>query len=280
VGGMESMSNTPYYLPQVRQGLRNGDNKVIDGIIKDGLHDPYGNYAMGVIAEKTAENHKISRKDQDDYAIESYKRATKAWSEKKFNNEVIPIEITVRGQKKKVTEDEDYKKVKFEEVPKLKGAFGKGQTVTAANSSTISDGAAALVIASAAFARERNLKPLAVIRSWADAASIPDKFTIAPSLAVPIALKRAGLTVNDIDFFEVNEAFSVVAEVNCKLLSLPKSKVNVYGGAVSLGHPIGCSGARIICTLLSILSQEGGRLGCAGICNGGGGASAMVIEKL
>jgi len=279
-GGMESMSNVPYYLPQVRQGLRIGDNKVIDGLMKDGLHDPYGNYAMGVIAEKTAETYKITRKDQDDYAIESYKRAAKAWSDKKFDNEVNPIEVTVRGQKKKITQDEDYKKVKFEEIPKLKGAFGKAQTVTAANASTISDGAAVLVIASAAYARERSLKPIAVIRSWADAASIPDEFTIAPSLAVPIALKRAGLTTNDIDYFEINEAFSVVVEANCKILSLPKSKVNVYGGAVSLGHPIGCSGARIICTLLSVLSQEGGRLGCAAICNGGGGASSLVIEKI
>jgi len=279
-GGMESMSNAPYYLPQVRQGLRIGDNKIIDGLMKDGLHDPYGNYAMGVIAEKTAETYKITRKDQDDYAIESYKRAAKAWSDKKYDNEVNPIEVTVRGQRKKITQDEDYKKVKFDEIPKLKGAFGKAQTVTAANASTISDGAAVLVIASAAYARERSLKPIAVIRSWADAASIPDEFTIAPSLAIPIALKRAGLTINDIDYFEINEAFSVVVEANCKILSLPKSKVNVYGGAVSLGHPIGCSGARIVCTLLSVLSQEGGRLGCAAICNGGGGASSLVIEKI
>jgi len=279
-GGMESMSNAPYYLPQVRQGLRTGDNKVIDGLMKDGLSDPYGNYAMGVIAEKTAETYQISRKEQDDFAIESYKRSAKAWSENKFADEVVPIEVTVRGQKKTITEDEDYKKVKFEDIPKLKGVFGKGQTVTAANASTISDGAAAIVVASASYAKERGLKPLAVIRSWADAASKPDEFTIAPSLAIPAALKRAGLGIDAIDYFEINEAFSVVAEVNCKLLSLPKSKVNVNGGAVALGHPIGCSGTRIVCTLLSVLSQKQARLGCAGICNGGGGASAIIIEKL
>jgi len=200
---------------------------------------------------------------------------------KKFSDEIVPVEVPVRGGKPKIiSEDEDYKKMKEEEIPKLKGAFGRGQTVTAANASTISDGAAALVLTSASYAREHGLKPLAVIRSWADAASIPDEFTIAPSLAIPLALKRAGLTANDIDFFEINEAFSVVAEVNCKILNLPKSKVNVHGGAVSLGHPIGCSGARIVCTLTNILKQNQAKYGCAAVCNGGGGASAIVIERL
>eukprot|EP01124_Arcella_intermedia_P008777 TRINITY_DN1559_c0_g1_i1.p1 TRINITY_DN1559_c0_g1~~TRINITY_DN1559_c0_g1_i1.p1 ORF type:complete len:433 (+),score=97.55 TRINITY_DN1559_c0_g1_i1:35-1300(+) len=278
-GGMESMSNVPFYLPSARQGLRMGDNKVIDGMLKDGLHDPYGNYAMGVIAEKTAENYKITRKDQDDYALESYRRAAATWSQKKFT-EVIPVEVTVRGQTKTVQEDESFKKVKPEELIKLKGAFGRGQTVTAANASSISDGAAAMVITSYGYAKANNLTPIAVIRSWADAASIPDEFTIAPSLAIPLALKRAGLTTEEVDYFEINEAFSVVAEVNCKLLNLPKSKVNVLGGAVALGHPIGCSGARIVTTLTSVLRQNNAKIGCAAICNGGGGATAVVIQAL
>jgi len=278
-GGMESMSNAPYYLPQVRQGLRMGDNKVIDGMMKDGLHDPYGNCPMGVIAEKTAEVHKITREQQDSYALQSYKRSAQAWADKKFS-EVIPVEVPVRGGKPKtVVEDETYKKLKMEEMPKLKGVFGGAQTVTAGNASPISDGAAALVLTTRSYARSHNLKPLAIIRSWADAATIPDDFTIAPSLAIPLALKRAGLTIDDIHYFEINEAFSVVAEVNCKILNIPKSKANVHGGAVALGHPIGCSGARIVCTLTSILIQNSAQFGCAAICNGGGGASAIIIER-
>jgi len=234
-----------------------------------------------LLLKKTAEVYKITREQQDAYAIESYNRSAKAWAGKKFSDEIVPVEVTIRGGKNKiVSEDEDYKKVNFEEISKLRGAFGKGQTVTAANASTLSDGAAAVVLTSSSYALKHGLKPLAVIRAWADAASVPDEFTIAPSLVIPLALKRAGLSVNDIDFFEINEAFSVVAEVNCKILNLDKSKVNVNGGAVSLGHPIGCSGARIVCTLTNILHKNSGKFGCAAICNGGGGASAIVIEKL
>eukprot|EP01125_Pyxidicula_operculata_P022769 TRINITY_DN9563_c0_g1_i1.p2 TRINITY_DN9563_c0_g1~~TRINITY_DN9563_c0_g1_i1.p2 ORF type:complete len:433 (-),score=129.98 TRINITY_DN9563_c0_g1_i1:1770-3029(-) len=278
-GGMESMSNAPYYLPRARQGLRMGDAKTVDGMMKDGLTDPYGKCAMGVLAEKCAEKQKVSRTAQDAYALLSYKRAAKAWTEGKFNAEVVPIKVKTRKGDVVVKEDEDYKKVDFDAIPKLKPAFG-GKTVTAGNSSTLSDGAAALVLASSSYAKQHGLKPIAVVRSWADAATIPEDFPIAPSLAVPLALERAKLTKDDVDFFELNEAFAVVAEANCKILGIPTAKVNVNGGSVSIGHPLGCSGARIVVTLASVLQQNNARYGCAGICNGGGGASALVIERI
>jgi len=278
---MESMSNVPYYLPKARQGLRMGNQQVIDGMMNDGLHDPYGDYAMGVIAEKCAESQKISRAEQDAYALSSYTRASAAWKEKRFQDEIVPVSVPQRGKAPKVvSEDEEYKRVNVDLLSKLPGVFGRGKTVTAANSSSISDGAAVLILASASYARDHGLKPIAAIKSWSDAALTPDEFTIAPSVAIPIALSRAGLTADKIDFFEINEAFSVVAEANCRILNLPKSKVNIYGGAVSIGHPIGCSGARILVTLTSVLRQNSAQYGCAAICNGGGGASAMVIERI
>lgn len=278
-GGMESMSNAPYYLPKVRSGLRMGDSNVVDGLMKDGLTDAYDKHAMGVIAEKTAKEYKIDRKTQDEYAERSYKRAQAAWESDVFKSEIAPVEVTERGLKKVIDQDEGHKKVNLASLPKLKGAFG-GDTVTAGNSSTISDGASAVVLTSLKNAKSRKVRPLFRILGWGEAATTPDHFTIAPSLAIPLACKRAGVDIKNIDFFEINEAFSVVAEANCQILNLPKEKVNVYGGAVSLGHPLGSSGSRIVVTLCNVLTQKQGRIGCAAICNGGGGASAIIIERL
>ena len=280
-GGMESMSNVPYYLDKARNGYRLGNGQLIDGLVKDGLWDVYNDYHMGSAAELCATDCKISREDQDDYAIESYKRSQKAQAEGKFKDEITPVEL--KDKKGEVTlfgEDEEPKAVKFDKIPTLKPVFQKEGTVTAANASTLNDGAAALVLMSKEKADEMGIKPLAEIISYADAQQAPEWFTTAPSKAIPLALHRADLKSEQIDYFEINEAFSVVAIANNQQLNLDPAKVNVNGGAVSLGHPLGASGARIIVTLLSVLQQNGGKYGAAGICNGGGGASAMVIENL
>ncbi len=278
-GGMENMSLAPHYL-QVRKAIKLGDVKAKDGLVFDGLTDAYSNKHMGVFADLCAKEYNISREEQDAYAIRSYQRAAKAWQEGRFNDEVISVEIPQRkGDPVIFNEDEEYKNVKFEKIPSLKPVFTPDGTVTAANASTINDGGAALILTTRRKAEELGIKPLAKILSYADAAQSPEWFTTAPAKAVPKALEKAGLTVKDIDFFEVNEAFSVVVLVNQKLMNLPPEKVNVHGGAVSLGHPLGVSGARIIMALINILKQYGGKYGAAGICNGGGGASAMIIEN-
>jgi acetyl-CoA C-acetyltransferase len=280
-GGMESMSNVPYYLDKARDGYRLGHQQVTDGIIKDGLWDVYNDYHMGNAAEKCAIDCNISREDQDAHAVESYKRSAKAWEEGAFKNEIVPIEIEGRKGTVTVSEDEDYKKVDFSKVPTLKPVFKKdGGTVTAANASNINDGASAVVLMSKEKAEELGVKPLARILGYADNEQEPENFTTAPVGALQKAIKKAGLTTKDIDFFEINEAFSVVALANNQLLGLDANKVNVYGGAVSLGHPIGNSGSRIVVTLLSVLKNKGGKYGAVGICNGGGGASALVVENL
>ena len=279
-GGMESMSNVPFYVESLRWGNKYGNTNLIDGLAKDGLTDVYDGKAMGIAAELCASTCGISRADQDAFAIESYKRSQAAWTNGKFNAEVAPVEIPQRkGDPVIFAKDEEPFNVKFDKIPVLNPAFMKDGTVTAANASTMNDGAAALVLMSREKATELGLQPLAVIRSWADAEQAPEWFTTTPSLAVPKAVAKAGLKMSDIAFVELNEAFSVVGIENTKRMELDPAKVNVYGGAVSLGHPLGCSGARIIVTLLHILQQENGRYGAAGICNGGGGASAMVIEK-
>ncbi|MCW5897947.1 MAG: acetyl-CoA C-acyltransferase [Flavobacteriales bacterium] len=279
-GGMESMSQTPFYVEKARYGYRYGHGQMIDGIVKDGLTDVYHQTAMGVSAELCAKEHGISREEQDAFAIESYKRSAAAWAAGKFADEVVPVTVKTRKGDAVVGEDEEYKNVNFEKVPALKPVFQKDGTVTAANASTINDGAAALVLMSADKAKELGLKPLARVLSWADAEQAPEWFTTTPAKALPRAVEKAGLKMSDIDFVELNEAFSVVGIANTKLMGLDPAKVNVNGGAVSLGHPLGCSGARIIVTLINVLKQNGGRYGAAGICNGGGGASAMVIEAL
>ncbi len=278
-GGMENMSLAPHYL-QARKAIKLGDVKAKDGLVFDGLTDAYSNKHMGVFADLCAKEYNISREEQDAYAIRSYQRAAKAWQEGRFNDEVISVEIPQRkGDPVIFNEDEEYKNVKFEKIPSLKPVFTPDGTVTAANASTINDGGAALILTTRRKAEELGIKPLAKILSYADAAQSPEWFTTAPAKAVPKALEKAGLTEKDIDFFEVNEAFSVVVLVNQKLMNLPPEKVNVHGGAVSLGHPLGVSGARIIMALINILKQYGGKYGAAGICNGGGGASAMIIEN-
>ena len=278
-GGMESMSNAPYYLDSARWGQRLGHGNVTDAIIRDGLWDPYKNYHMGNAGELCASEHKYSREDQDAYAAESYRRTAKAYENGCFKDELVPVEIPQRkGDPVLVSEDEEWRKVDFNKLPTLRPAFDKEGTITAANASKINDGAAAVVLMSKERAEAMGIKPMARIRSYADAAQAPEWFTTTPALAMPKALVKAGLSVADIDAWEINEAFSVVALVNRDMLGIPAEKLNVYGGAVALGHPIGCSGARIIITLLSVLKQQGGKLGCAGICNGGGGASAMVVE--
>jgi acetyl-CoA C-acetyltransferase len=279
-GGMENMSSVPYYLPQARTGYRLGHGQLIDGLVFDGLTDVYNNYHMGNAAELCAKECSISREDQDNYAINSYKRSAAAWNAGKFKDEVVPVEVPQRkGDPILFSEDEEYKNVKLDKIPELRPVFQKEGTVTAANASTINDGAAALILMSKEKMEALGLKPLAKIVSYADAAQAPEWFTTAPSKALPIALKKANLQLSDIDFFEFNEAFSVVALANNKELGLDESKVNVNGGAVSLGHPLGASGARIIVTLIHVLKQNNAKLGGAGICNGGGGASAMVIEN-
>ena len=279
-GGMENMSLIPHYL-NLRTGHKLGPANMIDGMQKDGLLDAYDHNAMGVCAEVCAEKYDFSREDQDAFAIQSYQRSAEAWNSGKFKEEVIPVEVPQRrGEPVVVKEDEEYKNVKMEKIPTLRPAFTKEGSVTAANASTISDGAAALVLMSADKVKALNLKPMARIRSYADAAQEPKWFTTAPAKALPKALEKAGLQIGDIDYFEFNEAFAVVGLANMKLLGLDDGRVNVNGGAVSLGHPLGCSGARIIVTLLHILEQRQSGLGAAAICNGGGGASAMVVERI
>jgi acetyl-CoA C-acetyltransferase len=280
-GGMESMSNIPYYLDKARDGYRLGHGAVVDGIIKDGLWDPYQNYHMGNAAEVCAKEYNITREMQDAYAIKSYERANNAYQNNKFEKEMVAIEIPQRsGEPLIIKEDEEYKKLKADKVPTLKPAFAKDGTITAVNASKINDGAAMLMLVSEAKMNELGLKPLAKILAYADASQAPEWFTTTPAKALPKALSMANLSIEDIDLFEINEAFSVVNIANNQLLKLDEKKVNIYGGAVSLGHPIGCSGARIVCTLISALTNEGGKHGAAAICNGGGGASAIVIEKM
>ena len=280
-GGMESMSNVPYYADKARSGYRLGHGQLTDGIVKDGLWDVYNDYHMGNAAELCADKCNISREEQDAYTVESYKRSAAAWDAGKFKDEIVPVEIPQRkGDTVIIAEDEEYKNVKMDKIPTLKAVFQKDGTVTAANASTINDGAAAVVLMSREKAEELGAKPLAVIRGFADAAQAPEWFTTTPSKALPKAIAKAGLSQSDIDYFEINEAFAVVSIVNNRELKLDPAKVNVNGGAVSLGHPIGCSGARIIVTLINVLKQNNGKYGAAGICNGGGGASAMVIKRV
>lgn len=279
-GGMESMSNVPYYLDKARNGYRLGNGQLIDGLVKDGLWDVYNDYHMGSAAELCAVECDISREEQDAYAVESYKRAQKAQAEGRFKNEITPVEIQDKKGLTMVTEDEEPATVKYDKIPTLKPVFKKEGTVTAANASTLNDGAAALVLMSKEKADELGVKPLARIISYADAQQAPEWFTTAPSKAIPLALQRAGLDAAQIDFFEINEAFSVVAIANNQKLNLSPDKVNVNGGAVALGHPLGASGARIAVTLINVLLQNNGRYGAAGICNGGGGASALIVENL
>ncbi|MBK9149020.1 MAG: acetyl-CoA C-acyltransferase [Flavobacteriales bacterium] len=279
-GGMESMSQTPYYVEKARYGYRFGNGVLIDGIGRDGLTDVYHQTAMGVSAELCAKEHRITREEQDAFAIESYKRSAAAWSAGRFADEVVPVTVATRKGDVQVAEDEEYKNVNFDKVPALKPVFQKDGTVTAANASTINDGAAALVLMTAEKAKALGLKPLARILSYADAEQAPEWFTTTPAKALPRAVEKAGLKMSDLQFVELNEAFSVVGIANTRLMGLDPAKVNVNGGAVSLGHPLGCSGARIIVTLINVLKQNKARFGGAGICNGGGGASAMVIEAL
>lgn len=280
-GGMESMSQVPFYSENLRWGNKYGNVALIDGLAKDGLTDVYHNYAMGNAADLCAKECNISRQDQDAFAIESYKRSADAWKAGKFNDEIVPVEIPQRkGDPVIFKEDEEYKNVRLDKIPELKGAFSKEGTATAANSSTMNDGAAAVVLMSKEKAQKLGVKPIAVIKGYADAEQAPEWFTTTPSLAVPKAVEKAGLKMENIEYFELNEAFSVVGLVNIQKMKLDPKKVNVNGGAVSLGHPLGCSGARIVVTLLHVLKQNKAKWGAAGICNGGGGASAMVIESI
>ncbi len=280
-GGMESMSNIPYYVPKARYGYKYGNGELVDGLLKDGLWEVYNDFAMGNCADHTAREKNISREAQDAYAINSYKRSAKAWEEGWFKDEIVPVEVPQRrGEPLLVTEDEEYKNVKFDKIPNLWPVFDKEGTVTAANASTINDGASALVLMSKKKAEELGVQPVARIAGFGDAAQDPLWFTTAPSLAIPKAIAHAGLTQEDIDYYEINEAFSVVALANNQELGLDAEKVNSFGGAVALGHPLGASGARIITTLNSVLHKKDARYGAAGICNGGGGASAIVIEKI
>ena len=278
-GGMESMSNIPHYL-HMRNGHKFGPKNMEDGMQKDGLVDVYDNTAMGVLADLCASEYKVTREDQDNYSIQSYNRSAKAWADGKFNEEVIPVEIPQRrGEPIVFSEDEEYKNVRMDKIPTLRPVFTKEGTVTAANASTINDGAGAMVLMSEEKANELELTPLATILSYADAAHEPKRFTTAPSKALPKALDKAKISIDDVDYFELNEAFAVVGLSNMKLLGLDDSNVNVNGGAVSLGHPLGCSGVRILITLINVLKQNDAKIGAAVICNGGGGASAMVIER-
>ncbi|WP_324670909.1 acetyl-CoA C-acyltransferase [Hymenobacter sp. GOD-10R] len=280
-GGMESMSNVPYYLDKARFGAKYGHGQMIDGLMRDGLWDPYHDYAMGNAAENTAKEMGFTREQQDEFAIESYRRSAQAAQAGKKKDEIVPVTIESRGKTVVVEDDEEYLKVDFAKVPGLKPAFLKeGGTVTAANASTLNDGAAAVLLMSKEKAEELGVTPLAKILGFADAEQAPEWFTTSPSLAIPKALKHAGITAQEVDFYEINEAFSVVSLANNKLLNLEGTKVNVYGGAVSLGHPLGASGARIVTTLVNVLRQEGGQIGVTGICNGGGGASSIVLQKL
>jgi acetyl-CoA C-acetyltransferase len=280
-GGMENMSQVPFYAPSVRWGNKYGNAQLIDGLAKDGLTDVYKDYAMGNAAELCARECNISREAQDEFAIESYKRSQAAVNEGRFENEIVGVEVPQRkGDPVVIKKDEEPFNVKFEKIPELKSAFEKGGTVTAANASTMNDGAAALVLMSKEKADGLGLKPIAKIVSYADAEQAPEWFTTTPSIALPKAVAKAGLKMEDIEFAELNEAFSVVGIVNAQKMNLDPKKVNVNGGAVSLGHPLGCSGARIIVTLINVLKQNNAKIGAAAICNGGGGASAMVIENV
>jgi acetyl-CoA C-acetyltransferase len=278
-GGMENMSLIPHYI-HLRNGYKFGPASMIDGMQRDGLSDAYDNSAMGVSADLCASEYKISREEQDNFAIQSYERSAKAWEAGKFDAEIVPVEVPQRrGEPIIISKDEEFSNVKLDKIPTLNPAFTKDGTVTAANASTINDGAAAVILMSEEKAIALGLKPLAYIKSYADAAQEPKWFTTTPSIAIPKALAKAGLSVSDVDFFEFNEAFSVVGLANSKILGLDASKVNVNGGAVSLGHPLGCSGVRIIVTLINVLEQNNAKIGAAAICNGGGGASAIVIER-
>jgi acetyl-CoA C-acetyltransferase len=280
-GGMESMSNIPYYLPKVRWGLKFGGTELVDGLQKDGLVDAYDHNAMGVCADATAVKFGISREEQDRYAIQSYKRAAEASSNGKFEDEIVAVEVPQRkGDALIIKEDEEYKNVFFDKIPSLKPAFTKDGTVTAANASTINDGASTIIVASEEAVVKYGLHPIAEIIGFADAAHEPQWFTTAPTLAAPKALKMAGLSVGDVDFFEVNEAFAVVTMAFNQKLKISEDKVNVHGGAVALGHPLGASGARITTTLAHVLKQRNGEIGCATLCNGGGGASAIVLKRV
>ena len=279
-GGMENMSMVPHY-HTARNAVKLGDVKIADGMVKDGLTDVYNKVHMGVCADQCAEEHNITREEQDNFAIESYNRASNAWNENKFNEEIVPVTVPQRrGDDLVISKDEEFTNVKLEKIPQLRAVFNKEGTVTAANASTLNDGASALILMSKEKADELNIKPIAKIVSYADAAQEPKWFTTAPAKAVPKALAKANLNTEDIDFWELNQAFSVVGLVNTKLLGLNPSKVDVNGGAVALGHPLGSSGSRIIVTLINVLKQNHGKYGAAGICNGGGGASAMVIENM
>ena len=278
-GGMENMSKIPHYY-HARIAKKFGPAQMEDGMQKDGLVDAYNKEAMGVCADACATEYDFSREDQDAFAVQSYKRSADAWNGGKFDNEIVPVEVPQRrGEPIIVTTDEEFTNVKLEKIPALRPAFTKDGTVTAANASTINDGAAALVLVSKDKAKELGLQPLATIKSYADAAREPEWFTVAPAKALPKALDKANISINDVDYFEFNEAFSVVGLANMKILGLNDSKVNVNGGAVSLGHPLGCSGARIVVTLLNVLEQNNGKIGAAAICNGGGGASALILER-
>jgi acetyl-CoA C-acetyltransferase len=280
-GGMENMSQVPFYSENMRWGNKYGNVSMIDGLSKDGLTDVYHNYAMGVAADMCAKECNITREDQDTFAIESYKRSAAAWSAGKFTDEIVPLQLTGRkGEVITISEDEEYKNVNFDKVAALRPAFSKEGTVTAANASTMNDGAAALVLMSKEKMESLGLKPLGKIRGYADAEQAPEWFTTTPSIALPRAVSKAGLAMSDLEFVELNEAFSVVGIVNMQKMGLDSSKVNVNGGAVSLGHPLGCSGARIVVTLLHVLAQNNAKIGGAGICNGGGGASAIVVERV
>ena len=280
VGGMESMSNAPHYLPSGRTGIRYGNGEILDAIVRDGLQDPYKKYMMGNAGEVCAKHYSFSREDQDAYAIASYKRAQEAYSNGYFKEEIVPVVIASKKGEITIAEDEEYKKFDEGKVGALKPAFDKAGTITAINASKINDGASAMVLMSGEKVKELGITPLAKIVSFADASQEPEWFTTTPSKAIPKALHKANLKVEDVDFFEINEAFSVVALANMKEMNIAYEKVNVFGGAVALGHPIGNSGCRIVATLITILNTKGGKLGAAGICNGGGGASAIVVEKV
>ncbi|MBM3169815.1 MAG: acetyl-CoA C-acyltransferase [Bacteroidetes bacterium] len=280
-GGMESMSNVPYYVPKARFGYKYGNAELSDGLVRDGLFEVYYKFPMGNCAEHTAKEMKISREEQDAYAIQSYRRAAAAWEAGAFAEEIVPVTLQGRkGEAVVIVEDEEYKNVVFEKIPSLKPVFDPNGTVTAANASTMNDGAAALVLVSKEVVERYGLKPIAKIRGYADAATDPLWFTTAPALAIPKALAHAGLSAQEVDYYEINEAFSAVALANQRELNLDNDRLNVFGGAVALGHPLGASGARILSTLCTVLHQKGGNIGVAGICNGGGGASALVLERV
>lgn len=280
-GGMENMSAVPFYIPKARYGYKYGNSELIDGLHKDGLLDPYNEISMGVFADKTAKKYNISRQEQDDYAVRSYKKSILANESGIFANEIVGVSVTQRkGESILIIEDEEYKSVKFEKIPQLRAAFSENGTVTAANSSTINDGASTLILASGESIEKHNLNPVAKILSFADASQAPEWFTTAPTKAAPKALGMLKMSTSDVDYFEVNEAFSVVPLAFNKILDININKVNVHGGAVSMGHPLGASGARIVTTLINVLQTKNAKIGCAAICNGGGGASSIVIERL